>query len=137
MRTTSLWHQQQERPRATVKMIGKKPVVRVVDPPKSRSAKKRIAQELKKKNITPTDKPIKAIIDIFVEIPKSYTKKKKAAIEAGELRPAKKPDVSNYIKLIEDACNGILYIDDSQIVEVLGRKFYSETPRIEIEIIEL
>lgn len=125
--------QQQERPRAAC-IRGK---VRIYDPPKSRAAKDRIKQHFSGMNIVPSEKPLMMIIYIFVPIPKSYTKKQRAAIESGDLRPAKKPDVSNYIKLIEDACNGILYKDDSQIVELRAKKFYSDSARIEIEVVEM
>lgn len=45
-----------------------------------------------------------------------------------------KPDVSNLIKFYEDCLNGILFHDDSQIVEIRARKLYSDNPRTEIII---
>lgn len=129
--------QQQERPRVGVVKTGSGYKARVFDPPKSRAAKSKIAMQLKRKKITPSEKALKIIIGIYVEIPKSYTKKQRAAIADGTLLPAKKPDVSNYIKLIEDACNGILYKDDSQIVQIEASKHYTDNPRIEVEIVEL
>jgi Holliday junction resolvase RusA-like endonuclease len=55
----------------------------------------------------------------------------------GRIRPTKRPDVSNVIKIIEDALNGLAYRDDSQIVRVVGEKYYSDSPRVEVEICSL
>lgn len=59
------------------------------------------------------------------QIPESWPKKKKA--EAAEFRiyPTGKPDASNLVKSIEDACNGIVYRDDAQIVELVVIKAYA------------
>lgn len=47
-------------------------------------------------------------------------------------------DLSNFIKLAEDAMNGIIYKDDRQIVIIYAEKFVvSSDPRTEVEVIEL
>jgi len=76
-------------------------------------------------------------IKIYRLIPKSTTKKDRALFLAGIKRPIVKADTSNYIKGIEDALNGIIYKDDSQIVDLQASKFYSDNPRVEIQIYEL
>lgn len=70
-------------------------------------------------------------------IQKSGTIKEKQGKRDGLLRPIVTPDVSNYVKLVEDALNGIVYKDDSQIVELIARKYYSDDPRTEIIISEV
>jgi len=50
--------------------------------------------------------------------------------------PVVKPDIFNYLMLIADALQGIVYPDDAQIIGVGGIKLYGE-PRIEIEIKEV
>ena len=46
-------------------------------------------------------------------------------------------DVDNGAKLIVDAMTGVTYNDDSEVVNVELWKDYAQTPRIEIEIIQL
>src|SRR5699024_11012696 len=50
------------------------------------------------------------------------------------IRPTVKADIDNYTKAILDSCNGILWRDDSQVVSLIANKYYSDNPRIEIEV---
>ncbi|HBJ02164.1 MAG TPA: RusA family crossover junction endodeoxyribonuclease [Lysinibacillus sp.] len=50
------------------------------------------------------------------------------------LRPITKPDADNLIKGIKDGCNKVIWYDDSQIVEMNVRRFYSEHPMAEVTI---
>ncbi len=43
-------------------------------------------------------------------------------------------DVDNLVKSCLDGCNGILWVDDSQVVECSVRKIVSCEPRIEMEV---
>ena len=70
----------------------------------------------------------------FYSIPKSWTKAKQQQAREGALRPSVKPDADNIIKAAADALNGVAYTDDTQVVEVFARKYYSDHPRIEIYI---
>ena len=70
----------------------------------------------------------------FYSIPKSWTKAKQQQAREGALRPSVKPDADNIIKAVADALNGVAYTDDTQVVEVFARKYYSDSPRIEIYI---
>lgn len=76
-------------------------------------------------------------VRVYRGIPKSLSKSKREAAERGELRPTTKPDITNYLKIIEDALNKIAWRDDSEIVDITGSKYYSERPRIEIEVEEI
>ena len=80
--------------------------------------------------------PLRMTINIFQQIPKSASKKKREQMLQGIVRPTKKPDVTNISKSIEDGCNKIAYADDSQIVEMQVLKYYSDIPRVEVEIQE-
>lgn len=76
-------------------------------------------------------------LDLYVQPPLSWSKKKIELALSGELKPTSKPDFSNVLKAIEDAMNGIVYADDSQIVMVTGSKNYSSNPGAFVEIIPL
>lgn len=83
--------------------------------------------------------PDDAIIDMriiaYYTIPSSASKKKQELMELGVIRPKKKPDADNIIKIVADSLNEIAYKDDSQIVDCQIRKWYSRQPRIEVTIL--
>jgi Holliday junction resolvase RusA-like endonuclease len=66
--------------------------------------------------------------------PKLETLKKYQDLICGRVRHTTKPDWDNVGKIISDALNGLAYDDDSQIVSATVEKFYSDNPRVEIEI---
>lgn len=70
-------------------------------------------------------------------IPKSKSKRIKAAMLAGQIKPAKKPDCDNIVKIICDALNEIAYRDDAQIVLVQIAKEYTEEPRTDVRLWEI
>lgn len=83
------------------------------------------------------ENPVALKIKCFYGLAMRDSKKKKAAKLAGTIRPTKKPDIDNCIKIIADALNGLAYVDDTQIVAVVAEKFYAEIPRVEVEITEV
>jgi len=85
----------------------------------------------------PMDGPLKMRIVAYFPIPQSASNVKKADMEHGFIRPAKKPDVDNIVKIISDALNGIAYFDDKQIVSCMVEKYYSSVPRVQVEIEEV
>lgn len=90
-------------------------------------------QEAKQK---PLEGELKAVIKCYFEIPNSYSKKKKEDALKGNIRPAKKPDLDNIMKIILDALNGLAYKDDKDIVECRIEKWYGEDAKVEVEIWE-
>lgn len=114
--------------------------VRAYDPAKSKDYKDyvRLAAASEMKGRAPYDGALALSVRVYRSMPKSFSKKKQALAEAGKIKPITKPDMDNYIKGIKDALKSVCWKDDSQIVtyrEPFG-KFYSETPRIEIEVME-
>lgn len=49
----------------------------------------------------------------------------------------RKPDASNYLKLIEDALTGVAWEDDAQVFDARAVKLLSNQPRTEVEIVFL
>ena len=73
-------------------------------------------------------------IKCYVKTLNSLSKTDKELAEDGYVRPIAKPDVDNYAKTYLDAFNGLLWLDDGQVVDLHISKYYSETPRIEINV---
>ncbi len=82
----------------------------------------------------PDDAMLDMRIMAYYSIPMSVSKKKRAMMLAGEVRPTKKPDMDNVVKVIADSLNQVAYRDDTQIVDCQCRKFYAEQPRVEVII---
>lgn len=82
----------------------------------------------------PDDAMLDMRIRAYYSIPKSASKKKRAEMIIGEIRPTKKPDMDNVVKIIADSLNQVAYRDDTQIVDCQCRKFYSDNPRVEVMI---
>lgn len=85
----------------------------------------------------PENAPLKMNITAYYPIPKSASKSKRAAMLNKEIRPTKKPDVDNIVKIIADSLNEVAYKDDSQIVSASISKYYEAIPRVEVAIIDL
>jgi Holliday junction resolvase RusA-like endonuclease len=84
----------------------------------------------------PLETPLAAYIYITLPIPASYSKKRTAACLSGEERPTKRSDIDNYCKAIFDGMNGIVYVDDSQIVGLHSTKRYGIIGMVEILVKE-
>jgi Holliday junction resolvase RusA-like endonuclease len=76
----------------------------------------------------PTAAPIALSVTLNLQIPASWSKKRRAAAVAGTICATKKPDADNVLKGIKDGCNGIVWKDDAQVVDIRLQKRYSETP---------
>lgn len=87
-----------------------------------------------------SSEPLKTALEAFIYIrlpvPKSYPKKRVAACLSGSEWPCKKPDWDNVAKSVCDAMNGIVCVDDSQIVECHVRKVYATDAGVDILIKE-
>lgn len=85
------------------------------------------------------DKPLNSALHVSFRfnftIPKSWTKKKKAALLN---KPhTQTPDTSNLIKFVEDALNKILWEDDSIISKIeADKRWVEKDPKTIIEIME-
>lgn len=73
---------------------------------------------------TPSEKLVSVELEFGIMIPKSWSKKKRE--ELNNTYCSNNSDIDNYIKAILDSLNGIVYIDDKQVVELFAKKIYSE-----------
>jgi Holliday junction resolvase RusA-like endonuclease len=73
-------------------------------------------------------------VTIYKSVPKSYSAKKRAECIGQKVRPTGKPDCSNVAKAIEDAMNGIVYADDSQICELRVARYYATADSLRIMV---
>ena len=82
-------------------------------------------------------KPLAMTVEVYQQIPKSASKRKREAMIGKKILPTKKPDCSNILKAIEDGLNGVAYADDSQIVQVRVVKYFGEYPETLVMIREV
>ena len=111
-----------------------------VTPAKTRAYEHSVSmQALKHRPAKLLEGPLLLGVKVVRSIPKGFSKKKKDAAIMEEIRPVTKPDLSNYMKSVEDALNGIIWQDDNQIVGYLEGtgKYYGMEPRIEITVKEI
>jgi len=118
----------QERPRVRVisKKDGSKPFATVYDPIRSKAFKQNIINML---TLNPPsdilDEPMILSCKIYIVKPKTVKRE----------YPEVKPDLSNYIKGIEDAMNKIVYTDDSKIIGYTEcMKLYRRHPGISVTL---
>lgn len=75
-----------------------------------------------------------AFVEAFLAIPSSWSQKKQAAALAGDIHPVSRPDSDNFGKAALDSCNGIVWVDDAQVVMLQVQKKYSDYPRLRISV---
>lgn len=117
---------------------------RAYDPKSSRDYKNHIAFEVSRRiherglsDIFPfSGAGMLEVLEIRA-VPSSWSAKKRDEALCGRIRATKKPDSSNVLKTVEDALNGILWKDDSQLIRSAGGKVYGAEPRIIITVSDL
>ena len=125
---------EQARPRAT--RMGKG--IRLYDPKKVTIFKQQLGmlarQQMLDRGLEPFDGPLEVCMEFYRPVQASISQKERDRRLLGVHRPTVKPDLSNYIKALEDGLNGILWVDDNLIVSLQAEKLYSERPHLVVEI---
>lgn len=78
--------------------------------------------------------PVRVLATVYVAVPKSYSALKRGACMCGQIYPTGRPDLDNMLKILMDACNGIVWVDDAQVVEVAVSKLWSERGRLHVMV---
>lgn len=110
-------------------------------------------REIANEQASMIEKPLKVNITAFFEIPKSYSKKRKAACLLGLEKPTKKPDKDNIEKVVLDGMNPLFkrnkkthkkemivpgfYKDDKQVVDGFTKKVYGSETYVLVEVEEM
>ena len=77
--------------------------------------------------------PVDLLVVFHFAIPPAWPKWKRELAMRGLVHHTRKPDCSNLVKAIEDACNGVLFRDDGQVVGTIVDKAYTTgAERIEV-----
>jgi Holliday junction resolvase RusA-like endonuclease len=79
------------------------------------------------------DGPVAMRLVLHCQVPASWSGKKQREALAGEHMPTTKPDADNVLKAVCDGCNGVLWRDDVQVVELTLSKRYAATPCVRVE----
>lgn len=80
----------------------------------------------------PLKGPVAIRAVVFVAPPASWSKKRRAEVLRS---PAEgKPDLDNVLKLIADAGNGVLWVDDKQIVTLSVHRVYAEEAGLRLTV---
>jgi Holliday junction resolvase RusA-like endonuclease len=80
----------------------------------------------------PLESPVSVDLYIRVPCPSSFSKRRRNECFEGRERPTKKPDIDNIIKAYLDGMNGIVYLDDTQVVRVSAKKVYSMVAGVDV-----
>ena len=81
--------------------------------------------------------PVIMDVIFYMPIPKSESGIKKRQMANGIIYHMKRPDIDNLQKFLFDTLSGIIFEDDSQIVELRAKKTYSNNPGTNIRVIPL
>ena len=74
---------------------------------------------------------LKVTAHFYIKPPKKY---KKDDIKNEKYFPKTRPDLDNYVKALLDICNGIIFKDDAQVVELETCKKYSNQPKTFVKV---
>lgn len=81
--------------------------------------------------------PLELTVRFLMAVPASWSKAKQRQAYEWEIQPTGRPDLDNLLKTVMDACNNIVYADDSQVVSIRASKRYAsetEQPMVIVSI---
>lgn len=78
--------------------------------------------------------PVRCLYTFHMPIPKTTSKIRRLQMLNDMMHHIVRPDATNLIKMYEDCLKGIIFEDDSQVVEIFAKKIYGERPKTIIKI---
>ena len=115
--------------------------VKAYDPKKSRQGKEAVrffvAEKMERENWLLLEGPLQMRVQFGIKLPTSQERKRTPVTRKWRI---KKPDLDNLVKLVKDACSGIVYLDDNQIVKLSAEKIQcaqGEKPFTKIQFTEM
>ena len=98
--------------------------------------KSRISYELKSQHdyVMPFEGPLKLEVTFFMPLPQRLRRKNHTDFYPPH---SVKPDLDNLLKLLLDACNGVIIKDDALVSCIVSQKVYSQIARTELTITRL
>jgi len=85
----------------------------------------------------PLETPVSVFLYIRHAVPQSYSKKRTEACLSGLEQPCKKPDIDNIAKTYLDGMNGVVFHDDTQVIDLHVKKVYSAVPGVDVMVMEV
>ena len=80
--------------------------------------------------------PVSVFLYVRLPVPQSYSKKRREVCLGGTEKPCKKPDIDNIAKTYLDAMNGVIFVDDTQVVDLHVKKLYSDKAGVDVMVME-
>lgn len=82
---------------------------------------------------SPLEGPVELAVRVTDIVPQSWSAKKRA----GATWITKRPDADNLAKILADAMNKIVYVDDAQVSSLIVQKKYGPVCRVLVSVMEL
>ncbi len=114
------------RPRVTVRGG----FARAYTPAKTRTAEAELRYMLAEKGAVCFERATPLSVGVAFRVPRPTSTPKRV------LFPVNRPDIENFCKTLLDAGNGLLWIDDSQVVQLFASKIFG-SPGIELRVEEV
>jgi Holliday junction resolvase RusA-like endonuclease len=86
---------------------------------------------------TPADNAVRVTLRFLLPRPQGHygSGRNAGQIKASApARPAVKPDLDKLVRCVLDALNGVAWVDDGRVVEVVAAKAYGVAPGVRVEI---
>lgn len=98
----------------------------------------RVAEEARKiMNGGPLTGPVMLEASFYFTMPKNRQRKQRPTPQCPKTT---RPDLSNLVKCIEDALSSVVYVDDSQVVQVSAFKYFAaqgEPAKVKVTVMEV